>query len=125
MERRKTRTVLVVDDNPAHRYAMTRVLKNAGFKVEEAWNGPAAVEAASVADAVVLDVFMPGMDGWDVCRALRANPPTQALPILLYSAAYGEEARAESERAGGDAFYPSPVPPDALVGKLVSLMGIA
>lgn len=117
--------MLVVDDNPVHRYAITRVLRSAGFKVEEAWNGPDAVEAAPKADAVVLDVFMPGMDGWQVCRTLRANPSTQSVPILFFSAAYGEAARAECERAGGDAYYPSPVAPDALVGKLASLMGIA
>jgi CheY-like chemotaxis protein len=121
---RKTRTVLVVDDNPVHRYAMNRILSTAGFKVAEAWNGPAALEAAPAADAVVLDVFMPGMDGWQVCRSLRANAATKSVPIVFFSAAYGDEARAECERAGGDAYYPSPVWPDELVGRLTSLMGI-
>jgi CheY-like chemotaxis protein len=124
VESRRTRTVLVVDDNPAHRYAVARVLRNAGFNVAEAWHGQAALDAAAEADAVVLDIFMPGMDGWQVCRSLRANPATEALPILFFSAAHGDEAREECERAGGDAYYPTPVVPEKLVGKLACLMGI-
>lgn len=106
------------------RYAMNRLLNGAGFKVAEAWNGPAALEAAPAADAVVLDIFMPGMDGLEVCRSLRATAATKSVPIVFFSSAYGEEARTECERAGGDAYYPSPVAPDELVGKLTSLMGI-
>ncbi len=72
----------------------------------------------------LMDVFMPGMDGLHVCRSLRADAATKSVPIVFFSAAYGEEARAECERAGGDAYYPSPVEPEELVGKLTSLMGI-
>jgi CheY-like chemotaxis protein len=125
MERRKDRTVLVVDDNPAHRYAITRVVSAAGFRVAEAWNGPDAVEASLKADAVLLDIFMPGMDGWQVCRSLRARPSTRSLPIIFFSSAHGEDARGECARVGGDAYYPAPVASEDLVAKLVCLMGIA
>lgn len=125
MEQRKNRTVLVVDDNPAHRYAMARLLSHAGFQVAEAWNGKAAIESAPQADALVLDVFMPDMDGWQVCRSLRADPTTAAMPIVFFSALYGDEVRAECERAGGDAYYPSPVGADELSSKIAALMGIA
>lgn len=115
---------MVVDDNPAHRYAVSRVLKQAGFQVVEAWNGPDAVQAASSADAVVMDVFMPGMDGCEVCRSLRSNPATRSLPVVFFSATLGDEARAECERAGGDAYLPSPLQPEQLVTALTSMMGI-
>ena len=115
----------MVDDNPSHRYAVARVLSSAGFRVAEAWHGQAALDAAPAADAVVLDIFMPGMDGWQVCRRLRANPLTESMPIVFVSAAHGEEARHECERAGGNAYYPAPVPPDELIRKLGSLMGMS
>lgn len=123
MDQRSDRTVLVVDDNPVHRYAMARLLSHSGFRVEEAWNGKAAIEAAPRVDALVIDVFMPDMDGLQVCRSLRTNPATAAMPIV-FSALYGAELQAECERAGGDAYYPSPVAGDELSSKIASLLGI-
>ncbi|HYD77616.1 response regulator [Ramlibacter sp.] len=117
--------MLVVDDNPVHRYAMARLLSHAGFRVEEAWNGKDALESAPRVDALVIDVFMPDMDGLQVCRTLRANPATAAMPIVFFSALYGAEVQAECERAGGNAYYPSPVPADEFSSRVAALMGIA
>ena len=68
--------ILVVDDNPAALYATARVLRSAGYEVLEATTGAAGLEAAPLADLVVLDINLPDMDGFEVCRRIRASPRT-------------------------------------------------
>jgi CheY-like chemotaxis protein len=79
--------VLVVDDDPAAREAITRGLKREGFKVIVAATGEEAVQLARSQrpDAITLDVLMPGMDGWTVLRSLKADPLTAAIPVVVVS----------------------------------------
>ena len=78
--------ILAVDDNPAALYATTRILKSAGYEVMQATTGSAALAAAHDADMVVLDINLPDIDGFEVCRRLRARPETAQLPVLHLSA---------------------------------------
>ena len=80
--------ILAVDDNPAALYATARVLRSAGYEVLEATTGNAALRAAAQADLVVLDINLPDMDGFEVCRRLRARPETAQLPVLHLSATF-------------------------------------
>jgi hypothetical protein len=80
--------ILAVDDNPAALYATSRVLRSAGYEVIEATTGAAALAAAGRADLVVLDVNLPDIDGFEVCRRLRARPDTAQLPVLHLSATF-------------------------------------
>jgi CheY-like chemotaxis protein len=113
---RQDQTVLVVDDNPARRYATVRQVREAGFKVIEAWNGQEALARAEQATAVVLDVFLPDMDGRDVCRLLRSRASTATLPVIHVSAVYATELDAELGRqSGSDAYLVDPVPAGVLV----------
>ncbi|WP_311220713.1 MULTISPECIES: response regulator [unclassified Acidovorax] len=121
---RSRHTVLIVDDNPATRYSTTRVVRAAGFLTEEADSGGTAIAKASggVA-AVVLDVHLPDMSGFDVCRALRGNARTSLIPIVHLSAAYVQsEHRVAGLNAGADAYMVHPVEPPLLIATLQALI---
>jgi len=103
-------TILNVDDNQGHRYAITRVLTDAGFDVIEATTGTEALKRAqSRPNLILLDVNLPDMLGFDVCRHLKANPATRDIPIIHISATYPSEvAREESKGSGASRFIPHP-----------------
>ncbi|HET7684956.1 MAG TPA: HD domain-containing phosphohydrolase [Candidatus Limnocylindria bacterium] len=81
-------TILVVEDDPASRVLMTRVLEGAGYSVMTAADGESALHIVSVErpDLVVLDIGLPGVDGLEVCARLRAEPRNATLPILMLTA---------------------------------------
>jgi len=83
-----TGRILVVDDDERNRLLLRELLELEDHEVAEAANGPGAIERISThaVDLVLLDVSMPGMDGFEVTRRLRADPATASLPILLVTA---------------------------------------
>ena len=100
-----SRRVLIADDDPVQRKLTRLRLRDAGFDVIEAADGVAAVELARSwrPDAVVTDVLMPRMDGFDVCRRLRADPELSEVRIVLASSAFvDDEDRELAQRAGAD-----------------------
>ena len=104
--------VLVVDDMPETRRLMRRVLERARFSVAEATTGEAGLAAIrrDGPDAVVLDLRLPGISGFDVARAIRSDrdPRIAATPILACSASVQPEVRREALDAGCDAFEGKP-----------------
>ncbi len=104
--------VLVVDDMPETRRLMRRVLERARFAVTEAGTGEAGLSAIrrDRPDAVVLDLRLPGISGFDVARAVRSdpNPAIASTPILACSASVQAEVRREALDAGCDAFEGKP-----------------
>src|SRR5262245_45186571 len=86
-------TILVVADTPAHTRLLTTVLARRGYRVAVAESGPEALRqvAARAPDLVLLDIVMPGMDGYEVCRRLRDSPATQALPVVMMTASVEQE----------------------------------
>lgn len=121
---RSAHTVLVVDDNPVTRYSTARIVRAAGFQTEEAESGAQALQMASEGvSAVVLDVHLPDIDGFAVCRALRAREDTAQLPVMHLSAAHVHaEDRVTGLNAGADAYLTHPVEPAVLVGTLQALI---
>lgn len=80
---RSRHTVLVVDDNPATRYATARALRAGGFRTIEAANGADAIERSrGEVSALVLDVHLPDMTGFEVCARVRGAAETSVLPII-------------------------------------------
>jgi CheY-like chemotaxis protein len=108
--------VLVVDDTPAHRYVRAKVVSRAGYEVIEAATGREALELAESADVLLLDVFLPDIDGLEICRILRARPTTRSLPIIHISSVFVSDTDAHDGAASGaDAYLIDPVPPGVLV----------
>jgi PAS domain S-box-containing protein len=101
--------VLVADDNADMRQYLARLLTDA-YEVEEVADGPAALAAARERppDLVLVDVMMPGLDGFGLLRELRAEPRTRPVPVVLLSARAGEESRVEGLAAGADDYLVKP-----------------
>lgn len=118
-------SILIVDDDPSIRKLVATTLEDvAGFELIEAGDGGEALDlAAQDAPAIVLlDIDMPGLDGLEACRRLRAETATADTTIVMLTAAAGEEAERAAEEAGADLFLTKPFSPLELL-RLVSDLG--
>ena len=88
LEMKREGTILIVDDNPTNLGVLFDFLANAGSKVLVARDGESAIQKVEYAppDLVLLDIIMPGMDGFETCRLLKANPSTQDIPVIFMTA---------------------------------------
>ena len=109
--------VLVVDDDPIMVRLLELNFRLAGFKVSSATRGDRAVDRAVEAapDAIVLDVTMPGIDGYEVCRRLRDDHGMTRLPVVMLTAHAEDDERTRGEELGVIAFVTKPFDPEALV----------
>jgi PAS domain S-box-containing protein len=103
-------TILIVDDEPVGRETLEGILFPEGYKMVFASNGPEALEkvAKFVPDLVLLDVMMPGMDGFEVCQQLRADPFLAEIPIIMITALDDRDSRLKGIEAGADDFISKP-----------------
>lgn len=118
-------TILNVDDKAANRYLKSRTLRSAGFQVIEAGTGRAALEAAlqQRPDAVLLDLKLPDISGFEVCRILKNDPKTRHIPVVHISATFvGEETKANSAQAGADIYLAEPVAPHELTSTVQTVL---
>lgn len=107
-----TRTVLVVDDDELTRQLLESLLEmEGGYRLMFAKDGSEALELAnsSPPDVILLDIVMPGIDGFEVCRQLRANPALRQVPIVLLTGLEGRASRLKGLEAGADEFLNKPV----------------
>jgi two-component system cell cycle response regulator len=119
-----TARILVVDDVPANVKLMDARLTAEYFDVVTAGNGPEALALCERAqcDIVLLDVMMPEMDGFEVCRRLKANPATHHIPVIIVTALDQPSDRVRGLEAGADDFLTKPVSDVALVARVRSLV---
>jgi two-component system response regulator MtrA len=117
--------VLVVDDEPDVLLLCRLNLEQRGHEVVEAPNGQAALELASerTPDIVILDLMLPGIDGYDVLRALRADPATADVRVLVLTAKSLRADRERSHDLGASAFLTKPFLPDELVATVDRVLG--
>jgi len=110
-------TILVVDDRPDSRYATTRVLARAGFDVRETATGRDALRLARTApDVIVLDIALTDIDGFEVCRRLKSDAATRAIPIIQKTSVYRDpDHRLQGLAAGADEYLIDPVEPEVLI----------
>jgi signal transduction histidine kinase len=116
-------TVLVVDDNDAVRYAVVRFLREGGYNVLEARTGhEALVLAAQDPDLITLDINLPDMNGFEVCRRLKADPATAQIPVLHISASFAKtEDRVRGLEGGADAYLTEPLDREELLATVRAL----
>ncbi len=118
--------ILNVNDQVAARYVVSRMLARAGFEVVEAGTGETALaQARDGVDAVVLDVNLPDMDGYEITRRLKGDPSTSSIPILLTSAAIaGASQRIEGLESGAEAYLAQPFETAELAATLRALLRV-
>ncbi|MBT2508769.1 response regulator transcription factor [Streptomyces sp. ISL-98] len=114
-------TILVVDDDPTVAEVVTGYLERAGFAVTPAADGPEALRQAADRrpDLVVLDLMLPGMDGLEVCRKLRADGP---VPVIMLTARGDEDDRILGLEVGADDYVTKPFSPRELVLRVESVL---
>jgi len=117
--------VLVVEDSIPQREMITELLRGSGLDVTAASDGVEALEqiqAGKTPDLVVLDIVMPRMNGYEVCRRLKADPITQNVPVILCSSKGEEFDRYWGMKQGADAYIAKPFQPTELVGTVKQLL---
>lgn len=117
-------TVLVVDDAPFNIDVIRHVLKGR-YRVKAATSGRRALEVAAKApapDAILLDVMLPDMDGFQVCRCLKDGPPTRDIPVIFVTGVTADAGAAGAHGAVG--FIKKPVDPGLLLAALAGAIGV-
>jgi len=116
--------ILAVDDNEPSRYSVTRALREAGYQVLEAGTGKQAlILAADLPDLIMLDVNLPDMHGFEVCKMIKTNPATAHIPVLHVSCTAVEpEARVQGLASGADGYLTEPIDRSELVATVAALL---
>ena len=110
------KTILLVEDNPHNRKIFSGMLSHAGFTVLEAEDGHEAMNLAELSpDLILMDLSIPGIDGWEVTKRLKSAPKTKTIPIIALTA---HAMRGDEERAivaGCDGYLAKPISPKKVV----------
>jgi DNA-binding response OmpR family regulator len=117
--------ILVCDDLEQGRYVTARILRNAGFRVIEAANGQDAIDLAEreKPDLLLLDIRLPDIDGFEVCRRLRQSATLSSLAIVQTSATFeGAEYQVRALEGGADTFLSDPIEPAVLVATVRAML---
>jgi CheY-like chemotaxis protein len=116
--------ILVVDDEEEIRSVMRLTLTLAGYEVREAGDGERALESLEKhqPDLILLDVLMPGMDGFEVCRRVRENSEMAQMPVLILSAKTDARSREEGLAAGATKYLTKPISPPQLLQHIAEVL---
>ncbi|MBE9227960.1 response regulator [Phormidium sp. LEGE 05292] len=117
-------TVLVVEDSVTQREMISDLLRGSGLNVSVVTDGVEALEfiQGRCPDLVVLDIVMPKMNGYEVCRRLKADPKTQKVPVVMCSSKGEEFDRYWGMKQGADAYIAKPFQPKELIGTVKQLL---
>lgn len=116
--------ILIIDDDLDTLRLVGLMLQKQGYQILAANNGPHGLQQAAehLPDLIVLDVMMPGMDGYEVARRLRASPPTAGIPILMFTAKSQLDDKVAGFEAGADAYLTKPTHPTELQTHVKALL---
>ncbi|HEX6466069.1 MAG TPA: response regulator [Terriglobales bacterium] len=109
-------TILAVDDNEMHLYAVKRILSHAGFTVAEASNGTQALDRVrEKPDLIILDVNLPDGNGFEICKSLKQNPETAGIPVVFLSSTFDQAwGKQWAQHLGAQEFLAHPILADQL-----------
>ena len=109
-------TILAVDDSDAQLYFVSRVLRQAGFEVRATQSGSETLRMAEdQPDLIVLDVRLPDVNGFEICKRLKENPKTASIPVVFLSSQHPPaDGKAQAYFLGADEFLTYPIQPDQL-----------
>ena len=115
-------TILIVDDTPANLRLLSSILGHAGYQVRPARNGQIALSSAQSdpPDLILLDIMMPGMDGYEVCRHLKADPQTEHIPIIFISALDDVQGKVKSFELGAVDYITKPFQSEEILARVNS-----
>ena len=114
--------ILAVDDEDSIRELLELQLKRNGYETLTAADGQAALEQAAQADLVLLDVMLPGIDGFEVCRRLKADPSTQAIPVIMLTAKSEEIDKVLGLEFGADDYMVKPFSVRELLARIKAVL---
>lgn len=119
------RDILVVEDDPEINHLVGAYVELAGFHYVAALDGRAAMNRARDCHlcAVVLDLMLPDMSGWEICRQLKADLQTHDIPVIILSALDNDDSRREGSRCGAAEYLTKPFDPDRLLDVLARHAG--
>lgn len=115
--------ILVVDDSPTELKLVVAKLQSTGYQIVTAANGEEAMQKATAEQPclIVLDVVMPGKNGFQVCRSLKTNPATQSIKILMLTSKSGESDKFWGIKQGADGYLTKPFDESALLTEVARL----
>ncbi|MCC2668473.1 MAG: hypothetical protein K0Q72_944 [Armatimonadetes bacterium] len=117
--------ILVINDDEPTRYSVSRILERAGYHLRGAGSGEDGLRSLADArpDLVVLDIHLPGISGFEVCRRIKSNPETAAIPVLYLTGSSGPASPQMADfETGGDSYLTHPVEPPVLVATVRALL---
>lgn len=119
-EQGKIAKLLIVDDSPTQLLRLNKLLEKNGFSVEQAVNGEDALSCArkSKPDLLISDIFMPKMNGYELCQALKQDPRLRSVPVILLTTMSASESIVEALNTGADYFVPKPYDEKYLISKI-------
>jgi len=117
-------TILIVDDSPTETHILTTMLEKAGYTVLSANDGAAGVEVArnSLPDLILMDVVMPGLNGFQATRQLSRDPETAGIPVIIVTTKDQETDKAWGKRQGAKAYVIKPVTAKELLHKITMVL---
>jgi twitching motility two-component system response regulator PilH len=117
-------TVLIVDDSSTMREMVSDLLTKHGFTVVQANDGADAKAKVEInrPDLVVTDIIMPNMNGYELCRWLKGDPKTKAIPVIMVSTKSEDFDRYWAMKQGGDAYITKPYSPDEMINTIRQLL---
>jgi two-component system alkaline phosphatase synthesis response regulator PhoP len=122
-----SKKILIVEDDPSFSRAISHMIGKEGYEVITASNGLAGLRMAKEdkPDLLILDVMLPGLDGFEICSRLRADSPTARLPIIMLSAKGQETDKTTGLKVGADVYLTKPVDRAVLLENITSLLAKA
>ena len=119
-----SKKVLIIEDDPSFSRAISHIVEKEGYSVTNASNGMMGLRMAkeNKPDLLILDVMLPGIDGFEICSQLRNEPQTAKLPIIMLSAKGQETDRTTGLKVGADEYLTKPVDRAVLLEKVTALL---